>query len=184
MADRFYLPHYRNDPTRPVYLQDLGNLLTIAGVVIQGMGSTLVLMLPAGDEIDLASAEVAYPSLDEWGVIIRQSDVPEIFVGDVGGVRKILQRKARWEISGQTQQRVWARDGFKCLYCGRKMGETLMTIDHFVPLELGGENDESNYLSSCRGCNKKKGMMTPEAFCAMVGRDYEGLKTYLKGFTS
>jgi 5-methylcytosine-specific restriction endonuclease McrA len=39
------------------------------------------------------------------------------------------------------QQKVWAADGFQCVYCGAKMGETLLTVDHFVPLELGGANE-------------------------------------------
>src|SRR3972149_11661495 len=180
MADRFYLPFYRNDKDRPVYLQDLGNLLSIAGVLVQGMGSTVVLMLPSGEEINLSGTEVAWPNLDEWGTIIRQSDVPEIFIGEEGGVRKVLQRKARWEISGQTQQRVWARDHFACMYCHRKMGETLMTIDHWLPLELGGKNDESNYLTACNNCNKQKGMMTPQAWCELRGLQLQFFEDYLR----
>ena len=53
MGDRFYLPHYENAPDRPAYLQDIGNLLFISGVVFQGMGSTLILLTPTGAPIDL-----------------------------------------------------------------------------------------------------------------------------------
>ena len=37
---------------------------------------------------------------------------------------------------------------------------------HFVPLEMGGANDTSNYLTACRKCNKDKGGMAPADWIA------------------
>ncbi len=56
-----------------------------------------------------------------------------------------------------------------------------MTIDHFVPLQRGGANNQSNYLSACRLCQKRKGSMDPEVYCAQNRLDYDGLVKYLEG---
>jgi len=180
MPDRFYLPKvYPDNPQRPPVMTDIGTNLKIAGIVLQGMGSSLVLLTPSGDPFALNEIEVHSPSLEAWAEILAASDDPQIFVGEVGGVNKVLHRKVRWEISGVTQQRVWARDGFCCCYCGRKMGEVQLTVDHFMPLELGGKNDSSNYLSACRKCGKRKGCMHPEEWCRQRGYDYQKLVFHL-----
>ena len=44
--------------------------------------------------------------------------------------RKPLTRKQRFEI--------FKRDGFACLYCGRKAPEVELQVDHIVPVVAGG----------------------------------------------
>ena len=75
------------------------------------------------------------------------------------------------------------RDGFICMYCGRKGGREAgpLTVDHFIPLEMDGPDDLTNYLSACRKCGKKKGCTPPQEFCESNGYDYEGLCMYLDG---
>lgn len=188
---RFYLPHYTNQPDRPVYIEDVGNLLKISGLILQGMGSTMFLFSPNGDIPQAGlilgdpSPNIVYvkPSLEEWGEIIRISDDPLEFVGEVGGINKVLHRKQRNAISGNVQQKIWVRDGLKCVYCSTPMGQALLTVDHFMPLELGGVNDETNYVSSCRKCNKRKGMMHPKDFCGKYGFNYELIANYLEELT-
>jgi hypothetical protein len=187
MADRFYLPHYELAPDRPVYLEDIGSLLFISGVVLQGMGSTLVLVTPSGQlPEDLSDIRWEQPDLADWGAIIKQSDNPEIFVGEIGGLNKILHRKQRYAISGSVQQKIWARDECRCVFCNRKIGDVLITVDHWVPLEQGGVNDETNYVTACRPCNKSKGMLMPADFCRKKGFDYDRirLKVYDRGVLS
>jgi len=174
---RFYLARYEFNPERIPVFEDLGTELTIAGMVFQGVGSTLVLLSP-GVEWD-PNFEVAKPDIDEWGEIIRQTDDPEIFVSENGGITKVLHRKLRYSLSGDVQQKIWARDGFQCVFCGARMGTTLMTVDHFIPLELGGANDDSNYITACRRCNKGKGTLLPEKFCQVRGFEYQKIKEYL-----
>jgi hypothetical protein len=195
MAVRFYLPQYKYNPDREAVVEDLGNYLTTAGIVLQGMGSTIILMSPNTefplpqvgslfpmeffDEEGNVVTKIVQPSLEEWGEIIRRTDDPEIFIGEAGGINKALHRKQRFAISGETQQRVWARDNFKCQYCGIQMGKALMTIDHWIPLELGGVNDESNYLTACRRDNKNKGSLMPEEFCKKFKFDFARLQAYV-----
>jgi 5-methylcytosine-specific restriction endonuclease McrA len=49
---------------------------------------------------------------------------------------------------------IYKRDGYKCLACGKKK---VLTIDHIIPLSLGGKNEIDNYQTLCRKCNMAKG---------------------------
>lgn len=177
-GDRFYelaLQH------RSALWGDIGNLLKIEGLVIGGEGARAILTLPGCDlsldsyeDVDLLP-EIHNLSVEEWSEWLRLSDDPLVLVMP----EKAFHRKIRWEISGAVQQKVWMADGLKCQYCGRKMGEVQLTIDHFVPLEMGGRNDASNYISACRKCNKDKGAMGPYAWCQLRNLDHAALVRYL-----
>lgn len=169
--DRFYLMEFRN---RPVKYGDIGSLLKISGILVTGGGSAAVLRLPG---ITINNCEMISLTEEEWSDFIRRSDDPEILVGPA----KVFQRKLRWEISGAIQQKIWAADNFQCKYCGKLMGQAKLTIDHFVPLELGGRNDVTNYLTACASCNKDKGSEDPLSWCARKGVDATVLAEYLKG---
>jgi 5-methylcytosine-specific restriction endonuclease McrA len=41
-----------------------------------------------------------------------------------------------------------------CAYCGGPGG----TVDHIIPVALGGTDDEENLTSACQSCNSKKGV--------------------------
>ena len=59
----------------------------------------------------------------------------------------------------QTRERVLARDGWLCRYCG----EQATQVDHIVPLARGGFDHEANLAASCASCNLAKGSQTPSA---------------------
>ena len=48
--------------------------------------------------------------------------------------------------------RTWKRRGVPCAYCTRPP----TTVDHVVPLILGGTNYEGNLVPACRACNSSK----------------------------
>ncbi len=169
---RFYLMSLGH---RPALWQDIGSGIKISGLVVETSVDTAVLLLPSSI-VDHTGNGVQFYQLDaeQWSDFIRRSDNPDLM-----DESKIFQRKVRYEVSGVVQQKIWAADGFKCVYCGRNMGEVQLTIDHLVPLELGGANDESNYLSACRRCNKSKGSLDPEKWLAERGISFQALKDYL-----
>jgi len=167
----------------PVKFGDIGNRVRISGLIMQGEGTTLLLHLPTFDTE--ASAKYLYPAaptLEEWGEIIRNSDDPKMFEAGALGLTKIIHRKVQFALSGGVQWVIWSRDKFRCMYCGKAAGPGVpLTVDHFVPLEMSGDVDSTNLLSSCRRCNKAKGARDPEEFCESRELDYEGLCLYLKG---
>jgi 5-methylcytosine-specific restriction endonuclease McrA len=58
-------------------------------------------------------------------------------------------------------ERVFARDGFRCVYCGHDGrtfdGWAFLQVDHFKPVCLGGTDDVENLKTACVICNHMKG---------------------------
>jgi hypothetical protein len=166
----------------PVYIEDAGHLLKISGVLLQGMDTDILLLSPTANHVPGAEyIEIVQPTLPEWCEVLRRTDDPLVFEQEADGTIKAVHRKQQYAISGAIQQKVWVRDEFLCLFCGLRMGDVQLTVDHFMPLELGGANEMANYASCCRQCNKAKGSMHPERFCSTHQLDYSGLVQYLAG---
>lgn len=175
--NRLYELEYPSRDDRPIYLADIGHILQISGVMFSGNGKNVLLMIPGDDIQDVGEFSKAEPTLDEWSAIVRASDNPEYY----DELKKVWLRKASRVISGHVQQRIFWRDGFKCVYCNRIMGkEVQLTVDHWIPLDLGGANNNKNYFAACRRCNKKKGNMHPQRWCAIEGLDYQALCEFLE----
>lgn len=171
---RFYQLQMQN---RPVLNGDIGSLIKIEGIVVGGGGAQAVLMLPG---FQFERADPCYTlSPEQWGDFLRRSDDPEVLIMPA----KAFHRKLRYEISGAVQQKVWSADGCTCMYCKRLMGDVQLTIDHWMPLELGGVNDQSNYLSACRKCNKRKGSLHPRDWCDQEGLSFDYFVKYLSART-
>lgn len=51
-----------------------------------------------------------------------------------------------------------------CQLCGKKITFDEMTLDHIVPLGMGGRDEEDNLQCSCRSCNEFKSNILPEEF--------------------
>jgi 5-methylcytosine-specific restriction endonuclease McrA len=58
-----------------------------------------------------------------------------------------------------SRRALFARDGWRCAYCGE--GGRL-TLDHVVPRSRGGESVWENVVTACAPCNHKKGNRTLE----------------------
>jgi hypothetical protein len=77
--------------------------------------------------------------------------------------RRIWRRRRRTSTSRRVpipaaiRRQVYARDGFRCVYCGRGGRSLRLTIDHVYPVALGGTNDIANLVTACRACNLTKG---------------------------
>ena len=60
------------------------------------------------------------------------------------GVQRRISRRA-----------LFARDGWRCVYCGATAGR--LTLDHVVPRSRGGESSWENVVTACAPCNLRKG---------------------------
>jgi 5-methylcytosine-specific restriction endonuclease McrA len=74
-----------------------------------------------------------------------------------------VPRKFRRQV---TNTFLFARDGYRCQYCGRGRselrGREFLTRDHVIPLSRGGDNGWSNVVTCCSPCNNRKGSRLPE----------------------
>ena len=95
------------------------------------------------EELDrpLTSATDTYP----WPHVIR-------LVAYVR-VPRAVQRKI-------SRRALFARDGWRCVYCGTTNGR--LTLDHVVPRSRGGESVWENVVTACAPCNLRKGDRTLE----------------------
>ncbi len=60
-----------------------------------------------------------------------------------------------------SRQNIYARDRYKCQYCGGRFPTEEMTYDHVVPRARGGKTEWENIVTCCMECNRKKGGRTP-----------------------
>lgn len=65
-----------------------------------------------------------------------------------------VKHACKFRIPKKTRQRIFDRDGNKCLRCGRT---DRLTIDHIKPESRGGTHDDANLRTLCKPCNSKKG---------------------------
>jgi hypothetical protein len=54
----------------------------------------------------------------------------------------------------ELRQKVFMRDKCKCVFCGKKDN---LTIDHIIPVILGGGDEMMNLQTLCQSCNSRKG---------------------------
>jgi len=57
---------------------------------------------------------------------------------------------------------IYARDNYRCQYCGHKASISELTYDHVIPRSQGGTTEWTNIVSCCYECNRKKGGRTPK----------------------
>jgi 5-methylcytosine-specific restriction endonuclease McrA len=87
-------------------------------------------------EHPLHSSTSTYP----WPHVIRLVT----YVRVPRGVKRKISRRA-----------LFARDGWRCVYCGTATGR--LTLDHVVPRSRGGDSVWENVVTSCAPCNLRKG---------------------------
>lgn len=143
----------------PIYLDRFGSEFVITGLILQGKkGYTLMVFLP--DQRATDNQDWIYPTRDEWIQILKQLDDPEQFEMEPDGKTvKAIHRKATRSIDQRTKWFVFKRAGYKCEYC--QNDNTPLTIDHYVPVELGGTDEISNLMACCSKCNRRKANMSP-----------------------
>ena len=70
-----------------------------------------------------------------------------------------LQKRAR--NTGHITEKQWIslcdESLYTCKHCNKVFHISLLSIDHIIPITLGGSNDISNLQPLCLPCNKRKG---------------------------
>lgn len=67
-------------------------------------------------------------------------------------VRKQL-RRALGSLTTKEWQNICERYNYSCAYCGE---QTNLTIEHIVPILMGGKTNAANIVPACQSCNSSK----------------------------
>lgn len=85
------------------------------------------------------------------------------------GRARLARQKARRkikEIGGSLTGAQWTRIleafSYTCAYCGATED---LTVDHFIPLYLGGKTEFGNIVPACYSCNSSKQHKHPQTWC-------------------
>jgi 5-methylcytosine-specific restriction endonuclease McrA len=66
-----------------------------------------------------------------------------------------------------------------CTYCADSKSSREMTIDHVVPISMGGERSAANVVACCHPCNQAKGNIDAKTFVRWLnserGRTWKAL---------
>jgi 5-methylcytosine-specific restriction endonuclease McrA len=71
---------------------------------------------------------------------------------------RYMVRAPRRRMAAVSRRAVFARDDYRCQYCGRQAD----SIDHVVPRSRGGRDVWDNLAAACRPCNSAKRDRTPD----------------------
>ncbi|MEH2467833.1 HNH endonuclease [Nostoc sp.] len=78
--------------------------------------------------------------------------------------QKNLRRHSRLSHHQKDRKRphLIAKYGMRCFWCGCSLTRETMTIDHYIPLSLGGNNKIKNLRLACVRCNNFRGNSAPQ----------------------
>ncbi|MCL5044339.1 MAG: HNH endonuclease [Deltaproteobacteria bacterium] len=104
------------------------------------------------DSWQALSAEVHHERLGVVGGFVR---VPRVLL--LTAFERMPRRHVRF-----SRFNIFARDGNRCQYCGRRFARSELNLDHVIPRSRGGLSTWENVVCSCHTCNRRKGGRTPE----------------------
>jgi len=94
---------------------------------------------------------------DEVGALIEMCRAKvEEYVARRGDKIWEHRTKSSGEIPGTSRYNIFKRAKFRCELCGISAEEKALEVDHIVPRNNGGSDDESNLQSLCYSCNATK----------------------------
>jgi 5-methylcytosine-specific restriction endonuclease McrA len=69
------------------------------------------------------------------------------------------------------RRNIFARDGNRCQYCGKRFATSELSLDHILPRSRGGRATWENIVCACLKCNVRKGGRTPREAGMRLIRD-------------
>lgn len=98
----------------------------------------------------LARAKGPGPTESKDTRILRAYFAGLINIGRTASARPKL---AEYE---EQKQRIRARDGYRCLRCGRGFSQGELHVHHVIPLSRFGTNEDANLVTLCHPCHNKQ----------------------------
>lgn len=159
------------------YVEDVGNSVQIRGAIFGDGENDILIYLPS--EYKASGLLEMTPSVEEWQALLAQSDNSLMVITDPvdRSIVKATVRKNQRMVEESVRWKVYHRDGYKCMYCGRGGANVPLTVDHILAQELGGATTLENMVAACRPCNKLKRNMTVDEWlkeCKKRGIPFTG----------
>lgn len=83
---------------------------------------------------------------------------------DTEDVTCAKKKKKRKTYSKEDRKIIYNKSNGRCALCGQRLLLENMTLDHIVPLSMGGKDSMGNLQASCFACNQFKKNILPDAF--------------------
>lgn len=65
-------------------------------------------------------------------------------------------------VSRRLRYEILRRDDYACRYCGGRAPDVQLTVDHILPVALGGSDEADNLVAACAACNAGKSSVNPD----------------------
>lgn len=119
----------------------------------------------AGAVIKVADKEQAQDFYSVERAINQRNKTPGKCAGyyyvDTEKYKSKIRRKS---YSDGERKIIYNKSDGRCELCGQRLLLENMTLDHIVPLSLGGKDDMENIQAACFACNQFKSNILPEDF--------------------
>jgi 5-methylcytosine-specific restriction endonuclease McrA len=98
-----------------------------------------------------------------YNAISGRRSVVEVnsIVATHGNTHALLKAREHY-VPPLSNQALFARDAYLCMYCGGQFPARGLSRDHIKPLTMGGTDTWNNVVTACRRCNNHKAGQTPE----------------------
>jgi 5-methylcytosine-specific restriction endonuclease McrA len=96
--------------------------------------------------------------IEEYDAQVRATSMV-IQIPAVVRLRKAVRRHAKPVKFSRVN--IYARDGYRCQYCGDRCTIGQLTYDHVIPRSRSGRTTWDNIVSCCYACNAQKANRTP-----------------------
>ena len=90
------------------------------------------------------------------------------YILDIGTHSKYYVSKGRIKFPKEVREMMYHAAEGRCALCGRKILYNAISLDHIIPLAMGGADDISNIQVTCRECNLFKGSILPDSFMELI----------------
>lgn len=84
------------------------------------------------------------------------TEMTKRYIVTPGGKRRIFRRN-----------KTSYKKDVECFYCGSSED---LTVDHDIPISIGGKNIKKNFLTACVSCNRLKGPLSKQEFIEQIKR--------------
>lgn len=92
------------------------------------------------------------------------------FVFDTETQKVCWKRTKRKQYSPTVRKNIYNQADGYCQLCGERILFNQMTLDHIVPLSMGGVESVENLQCTCKACNRFKDNILPELFMDKIAK--------------